>query len=67
MPRDLQPQMGFVFYGFCLMYCMAMLMFGVAFALLRLRWQRRLYDTVGRASDSGWLVRHGNGTATVVP
>ena len=43
-PRDLQPQMGFVFYGFRLMYCIAMLMFAVAFASLWLRWQGRLFQ-----------------------
>ncbi|MEO8524186.1 MAG: cytochrome ubiquinol oxidase subunit I [Caldimonas sp.] len=42
-PRDRQPMMGWVFYGFRLMYAIAIVMFGVGAAALWLRWQRRLF------------------------
>jgi cytochrome d ubiquinol oxidase subunit I len=44
-PIDRQPQMGWVFYGFRVMYGIAIIMFGVAVASLWLRWQRRLFTT----------------------
>jgi cytochrome d ubiquinol oxidase subunit I len=42
-PIDRQPQMGWVFYGFRVMYGTAIVMFGVAVASLWLRWQGRLF------------------------
>ncbi|MGB6395491.1 MAG: cytochrome ubiquinol oxidase subunit I [Bradyrhizobium sp.] len=42
-PVDRQPQMGWVFYGFRVMYGIAIIMFGVAVASLWLRWQGRLF------------------------
>jgi cytochrome d ubiquinol oxidase subunit I len=42
-PVDRQPQMGWVFYGFRVMYGIAIVMFGVAVASLWLRWQGRLF------------------------
>jgi cytochrome d ubiquinol oxidase subunit I len=42
-PRDRQPTMGWVFYGFRLMYGIAILMFGLCVASLWLRWQGRLF------------------------
>jgi len=42
-PVDRQPQMGWVFYGFRVMYGIAIIMFGVAVASLCLRWQGRLF------------------------
>ena len=44
-PVDRQPQMGWVFYGFRVMYGIAIVMFGVAVASLWLRWQGRLFAT----------------------
>jgi len=44
-PRELQPRMAMVFYGFRVMYCIAIVMFGVACAGLWLRWKRRLFTT----------------------
>jgi len=44
-PRDRQPVMGMVFYGFRVMYGIAIIMFGVAIASLWLRWQGRLFTT----------------------
>ena len=44
-PRDLQPRMAIVFYGFRVMYVIAIVMFGVASAALWLRWKRRLFTT----------------------
>ena len=44
-PLDLQPRMAMVFYGFRVMYGIAILMFGVACAGLWLRWKRRLFTT----------------------
>ena len=44
-PRDRQPTMGWVFYGFRVMYGIAILMFGVCVASLWLRWQGRLFTT----------------------
>ena len=44
-PRDRQPTMGWVFYGFRLMYGIAIVMFGVCVASLWLRWQGRLFTT----------------------
>jgi cytochrome bd ubiquinol oxidase subunit I len=44
-PRDGQPTMGWVFYGFRLMYGIAILMFGLCVASLWLRWQGRLFTT----------------------
>jgi cytochrome d ubiquinol oxidase subunit I len=42
---DRQPQMGWVFYGFRVMYGIAIIMFGVAVASLWLRWRGRLFTT----------------------
>jgi cytochrome bd ubiquinol oxidase subunit I len=42
-PVDRQPRMGWVFYGFRVMYGIAIIMFGVAVASLWLRWQGRLF------------------------
>jgi cytochrome d ubiquinol oxidase subunit I len=42
-PVDRQPQMGWVFYGFRVMYGIAIIMFGVAVASLWLRLQGRLF------------------------
>jgi cytochrome d ubiquinol oxidase subunit I len=42
-PVDRQSQMGWVFYGFRVMYGIAIIMFGVAVASLWLRWQGRLF------------------------
>jgi cytochrome d ubiquinol oxidase subunit I len=42
---DRQPQMGWVFYGFRVMYGIAVIMFGVAVASLWLRWRGRLFTT----------------------
>ena len=47
---DRQPFMGFVFYGFKVMYVTALLMFAVAVASLWLRWRGRLYT-------SRWFLR----------
>ena len=44
-PVDRQPQMGWVFYGFRVMYGIAIVMFGVAVASLWLRWRGRLFNT----------------------
>jgi len=44
-PSDLQPRMAMVFYGFRVMYGIAIVMFGVASAGLWLRWKRRLFTT----------------------
>jgi cytochrome d ubiquinol oxidase subunit I len=44
-PRDHQPSMGLVFYGFRVMYGIALIMFGLCVASLWLRWQRRLFTT----------------------
>jgi cytochrome bd ubiquinol oxidase subunit I len=44
-PRDRQPTMAWVFYGFRVMYGIAILMFGVCVASLWLRWQGRLFTT----------------------
>ena len=44
-PRDAQPIMGMVFYGFRIMYGVAILMFAVATSSLWLRWKRRLFTT----------------------
>jgi cytochrome bd ubiquinol oxidase subunit I len=44
-PVDRQPQMGWVFYGFRVMYGIAIIMFGVAVASLWLRWGGRLFNT----------------------
>lgn len=44
-PRDRQPMMGMVFYGFRVMYGIAILMFGVAVASLWLRWRGHLFST----------------------
>jgi cytochrome d ubiquinol oxidase subunit I len=42
-PTEQQPMMGWVFYGFRLMYAIAIFMFSVGVAALWLRWQRRLF------------------------
>lgn len=42
---DLQPKMAMVFYGFRVMYGIAIAMFGVGCAALWLRWKRRLFTT----------------------
>jgi cytochrome d ubiquinol oxidase subunit I len=44
-PVDRQPQMGWVFYGFRVMYGIAIVMFGVAVASLWLRWRGCLLNT----------------------
>jgi cytochrome bd ubiquinol oxidase subunit I len=44
-PRDRQPMMGMVFYGFRTMYVTAIIMFCLVVASLWLRWQRRLFIT----------------------
>jgi cytochrome d ubiquinol oxidase subunit I len=44
-PRDRQPAMGMVFYGFRIMYGIAILMFGMAVASLWLRWHGGLFTT----------------------
>jgi cytochrome d ubiquinol oxidase subunit I len=44
-PAEQQPIMGMVFYGFRIMYGIAILMFAVATASLWLRWKRRLFTT----------------------
>jgi cytochrome d ubiquinol oxidase subunit I len=49
-PQDQQPLMGMVFYGFRIMYCTAMLMFGIGIASLWLRWKGRLFS-------SKWFLR----------
>jgi cytochrome d ubiquinol oxidase subunit I len=49
-PRDQQPIMGMVFYGFRIMYGLAIIMFSVAVASLYLRWQGRLFQ-------SRWFLR----------
>jgi cytochrome d ubiquinol oxidase subunit I len=49
-PADQQPLMGMVFYGFRIMYCTAMLMFGVGISSLWLRWRGKLFT-------SPWFLR----------
>jgi cytochrome d ubiquinol oxidase subunit I len=44
-PRDHQPTMAWVFYGFRVMYGTALIMFGVCVVSLWLRWQGRLFTT----------------------
>ncbi|TPK78116.1 cytochrome ubiquinol oxidase subunit I [Mesorhizobium sp. B2-4-17] len=44
-PPDQQPYMGLVFYGFRVMYGLAIVMFTVGIAGLWLRWRRRLFTT----------------------
>jgi cytochrome d ubiquinol oxidase subunit I len=44
-PLDRQPQMGMVFYGFRVMYGIAIIMFGLGVASLWLRWEGRLFTT----------------------
>ena len=44
-PPDRQPEMGMVFYGFHVMYGLAITMFGLGCASPWLRWQRRLFTT----------------------
>jgi cytochrome d ubiquinol oxidase subunit I len=44
-PPDRQPRMVMVFYGFRIMYGMAILMFALAVTSLWLRWQGRLFTT----------------------
>jgi cytochrome d ubiquinol oxidase subunit I len=44
-PRAQQPTMGWVFYGFRVMYGLALIMFGLCVASLWLRWQGRLFTT----------------------
>ena len=46
-PRDRQPSMGWVFYGFRVMYSIAIVMFGVAVGSLWLRRQGRLFTSPG--------------------
>ena len=43
-PANRQPIMAMVFYGFRTMYCVAIVMFGVAVTSLWLRWKGRLYS-----------------------
>ena len=49
-PRNQQPIMGMVFYGFRIMYCTAMAMFAVGISSLWLRWKGRLFT-------SPWFLR----------
>jgi cytochrome bd ubiquinol oxidase subunit I len=44
-PPDRQPMMGMVFYGFRIMYGIAILMFGVGIVSLWLRWHGKLFTT----------------------
>jgi cytochrome d ubiquinol oxidase subunit I len=44
-PVDRQPQMGMVFYGFRIMYGLAIIMFSLGVVSLWLRWQKRLFTT----------------------
>jgi cytochrome bd ubiquinol oxidase subunit I len=44
-PPDRQLQMGRAFYGFRVIYGIAIIMFGLALASLWLRWQGRLFFT----------------------
>ena len=44
-PPESQPRMAWVFYGFRVMYGIAILMFGLCVASLWLRWQGRLFTT----------------------
>jgi cytochrome d ubiquinol oxidase subunit I len=44
-PPALQPSMGIVFYGFRVMYGLAIIMFSLAVTSLWLRWQGRLFTT----------------------
>ena len=44
-PPDQQPLMGMVFYGFRIMYCTAMVMFGVGVSSVWLRWKGRLFTS----------------------
>jgi cytochrome d ubiquinol oxidase subunit I len=44
-PPDRQPYMAMVFYGFRVMYVIAIIMFAVAIASLWLRWRGRLFTT----------------------
>ena len=44
-PPERQPTMAWVFYGFRVMYGIAILMFGLCVASLWLRWQGRLFTT----------------------
>jgi cytochrome bd ubiquinol oxidase subunit I len=44
-PPDRQPCMALVFYGFRLMFCLAIAMFALGIAGLWLRWRRRLFTT----------------------
>jgi cytochrome d ubiquinol oxidase subunit I len=44
-PRDRQPRMGMVFYGFHTMFTMAILMFFIVVVSLWLSWQKRLFST----------------------
>jgi cytochrome d ubiquinol oxidase subunit I len=49
-PPDLQPIMGMTFYGFRIMYGLAIVMFGVGVSSLWLRWKGRLFE-------SRWFLR----------
>jgi cytochrome d ubiquinol oxidase subunit I len=44
-PPDKRPIMGMVFYGFRIMYGLAIAMFSVGVASIYLRWRRRLFQT----------------------
>jgi cytochrome d ubiquinol oxidase subunit I len=44
-PPEAQPNMGMVFYGFRVMYCIAIAMFALVVASLWLRWHGRLFTT----------------------
>jgi cytochrome d ubiquinol oxidase subunit I len=44
-PRERQPLMGWVFYGFRVMYLVAIAMFSLCVISLWLRWRRRLFTT----------------------
>jgi len=49
-PTNLQPIMGMTFYGFRIMYCLAIVMFGVGGSSVWLRWKGRLFE-------SRWFLR----------
>jgi cytochrome d ubiquinol oxidase subunit I len=49
-PPELQPIMGMTFYGFRIMYGLAIVMFGVGVSSLWLRWKGRLFE-------SRWFLR----------
>jgi len=58
-PRDKQPRMWVVFYGFRLMYLLGTLMFCAAVYSVWLRWRRRLYESRGFQRLMVWLAPSG--------